>query len=130
MCDRDLPDPPNSSVGRRSEQDPAVRDGDVVIDRAVGEPHPVGVVERMRAGQGPAKSALVREIERSDIDLLARAPLGMPSERPDLVTAAEQLAGDGSAGVAERAGNNVELSHRAPFRSPGNLIPASTSTNP
>ena len=64
---RDMHDPPYARPGRRLEQHPAVGHGRVVVDVAVREPHPVGVVEGVRAPQRLGEAGRVGEVQRPHV---------------------------------------------------------------
>ena len=77
MGDRDVHDALHSGVYRRVEEGPRVRHGRFVVDAAVGETNPIGVVERRRSSQRLDQARGVIEVEGSDVDaVIALAPSG------------------------------------------------------
>ena len=84
------------------EQDRAVRDGGLVVDRAVGEADPVGVVEGVHPAQRPGQARRVGEVQGRDGQRRpGRGALRVTGEGPDLVAGRPQVPGDGGARVAE-----------------------------
>ena len=62
-----------------------------VVDPAMGEAHPVRVVQRRGAGQGRGQAGGVVEVQAPHLDLgLAGPPLGVPGEGADLPAGIEQ----------------------------------------
>src|SRR6266550_1537427 len=87
-----------------------------MVDAAVGEPHPVGVVQRPGAAHRLGERRGIGEVQRPDLDAARQAGLrdsaGMAGERAHPPARCLQLLRDGRAGVAERPGHHVEAGHR------------------
>ena len=76
------------------------------------EPHPVGVVEGVRAAQVALQPVGVGEVQRARVDRRAgRGAARVAGERAHLVPGGEQLARDRRSRVAECAGYHVGLHH-------------------
>ena len=91
------------------EERPRVGDGQVVIDAASAEAHPIGVVERRRPRERRHETQVVVEVQRPHVDRGRRGgPSGVPGEGTHLAARREQGAGQGGTGVAEGSGDDVE----------------------
>ena len=107
--DADVHDPANAGRASGPQENARVRDGAVEGGDAVGEADPVGVVERLGAGERLPERALIAELGPGALDPLGeriawRIP---PRQGPHRAAAAEQLLGERTTGVGERAGNDI-----------------------
>src|SRR5215475_1879109 len=95
-----------------AEERPRVGNCHVVSDLAVRKAHPVGVVQGVSTRHGLSQLLWVGEVKRAAFERSAIwCSLWMTGQRPNLVPPSHQLLGDSRARVAERTGDDVELSH-------------------
>jgi hypothetical protein len=93
-----------------SNSTPAVFHGCLVRDVAMGEPHPVGAVQGVRAREVAGQGVGIGEAERAHVDVGAcRGTAGMTGQRAHRVAVGAQLPGDGRARVTERASYDIGL---------------------
>lgn len=92
------------------EEGLGVGDGGVEVEEAVVVADPVGVVEDGRAVEGAGEGVGIVEGEGVDVEAVAEGvwAVGGVGEGADARAACEEAFCDGAAGVAERAGDDVE----------------------
>ena len=110
VADRDVHDLSDAGFRRSAGQDPGVGDGVAEAQLAVAEPHPVRVIESVRAAQALDERCAIRELQRRHVhlDLLATRTLRVVGQGTNAALLRQQALGDGAAREAERPGDDVE----------------------
>jgi hypothetical protein len=104
-------DPANSSFPGRLNQDFGICNGLIEGRLTVIETHPVGIEQSRGSSHGPDQACRIAKIHRRNFDLTfewTRA-IRMVRECPDLATGGQKPPGDVLSGVAEGAGDDIEV---------------------